>query len=55
MLVQNRYLWDGIWENSCQIHSRYSWIPLRTEFHLKQSTLKFSDQVSQNRYLEDEI
>ena len=42
--VKNRYFGNRIWENNCQIQNQHLWVPLCTEFHLKQSTVKFRNQ-----------
>ena len=43
--TQNKYFGNGIWENNCQIQNEHPWIQLRTEFHSKQSILKFLEHV----------
>ena len=43
--TQNKYFGNRIWENNCQVQNEHPWIQLRTEFHSKQSTLKFREQV----------
>ena len=39
------YFRDGTWENNCQIQSLQPWRLLCTDFHSKQSTLKFWDKI----------
>ena len=39
------YFRDRTWENNCQIRSLQPWRLLCTDFHSKQSTLKFWDKI----------
>ena len=44
-LPQKKYFRDRIWENNCRIQNLHPWVPLCAEFHSKQSTLNFWDQI----------
>ena len=45
IFAQNKCFGNGIWKSNCQIQNEHPWVHLCTELYLKQSTLKFSEQV----------